>query len=187
MIRKTPKLKLKECGYSECENKFIPQRPMQTTCSVSCAIKFNDEKEVKKRVKQMESNVTKLSVYKGLARQTMQRWVRLRDEQLPCISCGTYVTNQWDGGHYYKAELYSGVIFNEINVNKQCCECNGDNMHGNPIEYRKGLIRKYGEAKVMELDVLAIQKKQYSWTRDELIEITNKYKLKIKNGDFSNA
>lgn len=178
MKRKSPKLK--KCGYSECDNKFIPQRPLQQTCSVECTLKFIDEKDVKKRVKEMESNITKLSIYEGLAKKVFQKWVRLRDEHLGCISCGTRVTEQWDGGHYHKAELYSGVIFNEMNVNKQCCYCNGPYMDGNPTGYRKGLIEKYGLEAVRELDVLAIQTKQYKFTREELTEITNKYKQKIK-------
>lgn len=185
---KVPKQrKTKICGYSECKKPFVPQRDMQPVCSVSCAIKYNEEKEIAKRLREYESNVTKLSVYEGLARTVFQTWIRLRDKHLPCISCGTFTTNQWDSGHFKKAELFSGVIFNPLNVNKQCCYCNGPKMHGNLLEYRKGLVLKIGEDKVNELEVLADQTRQYKFTRDELAEITTKYKKKIKDGDFTNS
>lgn len=182
---KLPKrIKPKKCGYSECEKLFVPQRPLQVACSIDCARKFNEEKEVKKRLREMESNVTKLSVYEGLARTVFQQWIRLRDKNVPCISCGTFETNQWDSGHYMKAELFSGVIFNPLNVNKQCCYCNGPKMHGNLIQYRIGLVKKIGEEAVNDLEVLANQTRQYKFTREELAEITTKYKKKIKDGDF---
>jgi hypothetical protein len=185
MLRKSPKQpKPKPCGYSECGKLFVPQRPFQVTCSIACARKYNEEKEVKKRVKQMESSLTKLSYYEQMAKQVFQKWVRLRDEKEGCISCYRKHSEQFDGGHYMKAEIYSGVIFNEMNVNKQCCYCNGPHMHGNLVEYRKGLVNKYGEEKVQELEVLANQTRNYKYTREELKEITIKYKTKIKNKDF---
>lgn len=183
MIRKSPKPK--KCGYSECGKTFIPQRSMQVVCSLPCSIKYNEKKEADKRHKEYKNNLTKLTICEDVARKVFQKWVRLRDELEPCISCNRTYTNQWDGGHYYKAETHSGLIFNEINVNKQCSECNGDNMHGNLIEYRKGLIKKYGEGKVQELDELSNSKRQYKFTREELSEIAIKYKDKIKNGDFT--
>lgn len=181
--RKSPKPK--RCGYSECGEKFIPQRPLQQCCSPKCAIEFNSEKEVKKRFREIENNTTTLSMFEHTAKTVFQKWCRLRDEKEPCISCKRTFTKQWDGGHYYPAGQYSGIIFNEMNVNKQCSECNGTLLHGNPIEYRKGLIQKYGEEKVKELDMLAIEKRNYKYTREELQEITIKYKLKIKHNDFT--
>ena len=180
MLKQPKRVKPKKCGYSECDKMFVPQRPMQPVCSVQCAMKYNEEKEIAKRVRECENNISKLSIYEGLARTVFQTWVRKRDAHLPCISCGTLTTEQWDGSHYLSAEQYSGVIFNPLNVNKACCYCNR-NLHGNPIGYRKGLVQKIGEEKVNELEVLANQTRQYKFTRDELAEITTKYKLKIKN------
>jgi hypothetical protein len=33
-------------------------------------------------------------------------------KQENCISCGGNEKDLWDGGHFLKAEIYSGVIFN---------------------------------------------------------------------------
>jgi len=80
----------------------------------------------------------------------------------------------------YKAELFTGLIFDERNVNKQCSECNGVNMHGNVLEYHKGLINRYGQKYVDELDAIADDNRMKKFSRQELIDIANKYKLKLK-------
>jgi hypothetical protein len=175
------KVKAKSCPV--CSKPFIPFNSLQVVCGYVCAIKYNDKKEIDKRIKQYKSNVQSLSDLESIAKKVFQTWVRRRDELLPCISCGRTESPQFDGGHFYSAEQYSGLIFNEINVNKQCCYCNRD-LYGNPLEYRKGLIERYGELAVEGLDELSNEKRQYKFTKDELKEITTKYRLKIKNRDF---
>ena len=95
-----------------------------------------------------------LPAIKKKAKSKFQEWSRYRDKDDPCISCGKTTAGQWDGGHYYKAELYSTLIFNEVNCNKQCSYCN-DYLAGNLTGYREGLINKYGQAEVESLDHLA--------------------------------
>ncbi len=117
-------------------------------------------------------------------RKVFQQWIRVRDSNLRCICCGTE-SESYDGGHYKKAELYSGVIFHPLNVNKQSVYCN-QWLNGNEAEYRIGLVKKYGTEAVEELERLAIETKGKKWIREELIEIKEKYKLKLKNNDFNN-
>ena len=114
------------------------------------------------------------------ARKVFQRFIRLRDEYENCISCGTIYANEWDGGHYLKAEIYSGLVFDEVNVNKQCDSCNRF-QDGNVVEYRKGLVRKYSEVTVLELEKNSNYRRGYKYTRQELLGIEKLYKLKIKN------
>lgn len=137
--------------------------------------KFNSEKEISKRFKEMKFSVSFEKV-KAKAKKTFQSWIRKRDERLPCISCDRTNTKQWDGGHYFKAEIYSGLIFDEMNVNKQCVYCNRD-LDGNLIQYRIGLVKKYGSYAVEGLEELAPKKKQYKYSRIELLDIINIYKL----------
>lgn len=181
---RTRSSKPKKCGYSECGKPFVPQRPLQQCCSVECALKFNDEKEVKKRIKQMENNVTTLGMLEEAARVIFQKWVRLRDEKEPCISCGIAYATTWHGSHYFDAGVFSGIIFHPMNVNKSCDQCNGY-KHGNKPGYRIGLVKKYGEEKVRELELLANEKRNYKYTKQELIDIATVYKQKIKNQDFT--
>lgn len=171
------KVKAKLCAV--CQTPFIPKQ-ITPVCSYQCARKFNEKKEVDKRVREMKKDVQSLNDLRSIARSAFQTWVRMRDKDLPCISCGKNDTQQWDGGHFLKAEIYTGLIFEEINCNKQCCYCNGPIMQGNVIEYRKGMIKKYGQTTVDELEARADLSRIYKFDRQELTEITFKYRAKIK-------
>ena len=49
-----------------------------------------------------------LSDYEADAKKVFQRWVRLRDSGLNCISCNNPNPKDWSGGHYLPAGVYSG-------------------------------------------------------------------------------
>ena len=115
-----------------------------------------------------------LSEYEKEAKKSFQQWIRIRDKELPCISCGTRKAKEWHGSHYFDANKYSGLIFNERNVHKSCNHCNVF-LHGNLLEYRKGLIERYGEAFVSELESISDANRVYKYSKTELIEIKNKY------------
>ncbi len=104
------------------------------------------------------------------AQKVFNSWIRNRDEGQLCISCNN-LGNQ--AGHYFPVKGYSIVRYDEINVNIQCAGCNLY-KHGNPQQYRIGLVRKYGEDVVKDLEERA-QRRVYKWTRDELEEIIKKY------------
>jgi hypothetical protein len=92
-----------------------------------------------------------LSQYETEAKKSFQKYVRLRDKDLPCISCNEMVKDLWDGGHYFKAELFSGLIFNEKNCHKQCRKCNRF-LGGNEIQYELIEIKKKYDGKIKELE-----------------------------------
>ena len=104
----------------------------------------------------------------------------MRDAKLPCISCGATTSSVWDAGHYKKAELYSGVIFNELNTNKQCGKCNRY-LGGNELNYRVGLIAKIGIERVLELEELAESTRVKKYSDLELLEIRTRFAHKIKS------
>lgn len=93
------------------------------------------------------------------------RWIRNRDKDKGCVSCGAEVT---EAGHYFSQGHHSSLRFNEINTNGQCTRCNRF-LHGNLINYRNGLIKRYGEEKLLLLESAARQTKK--WTRGELEQI----------------
>ena len=128
-------------------------------------------KEKKERKWELMSTVQRINK----AKQVFQKWIRKRDKDDPCISCGTVSSDLWDGGHYLKAEIYTGVIFNEMNVHKQCRKCNRF-LGGNEAQYRIALCLKYGESKVAELEKLANETRQYRWSSEELKKIIDIYK-----------
>ncbi len=166
----------KECKV--CSKPFKPFKTTQVVCSPKCATKYGKRK-VRQQKKETRDNVIKYSKLMSEAKKAFQSWVRKRDEGKPCISCGKMEAEQWDGGHYFKAEVYRGVIFNEDNVHKQCSHCNRW-LDANLIPYRANLIYKIGLIEVQELEKEADTTRQKKWSRSELIEIRDKYKKLIK-------
>lgn len=178
--------KPKKCKWSKCQKTFVPQRPLQQVCNYVCSIGYAKEKQALKEKKELDGKISKmklslktLSDYEREARKEFQKYIRLRDKNLPCISCNTPIAKQWDGGHYLKAELFTGLIFNEKNCHKQCSRCN-DLFSGNELEYREGLIKRYGIDFVNELEAIKDSSRVYKFTKEELVKIKQEYRLKIK-------
>ena len=136
-------------------------------------------KITKEKDKEKRESMKSISRLIQEARVPFQKWIRLRDVNYGCISCNSLNVKLWHGGHYFKAEIYRGLIFNEINVNKQCEKCNTYGG-GNEAGYRLGLIKKYGEEKVKELENISDENRTYKYTREEIKEIKKKYLLKLK-------
>jgi hypothetical protein len=111
---------------------------------------------------------------KKLATIHFNRFIRERDKEMGCISCGGKVEQ---AGHFYSAGHNAGLRFNEKNVNGQCVRCNHF-LSGNLNEYRKRLIERIGLTEVQKLDDTAafFKRNGYKWQREVLIEIINKYK-----------
>lgn len=102
---------------------------------------------------------------RSASRQTVMRkaddafsmFIRTRDAQafegraFRCISCGRVLSiDQADCGHYVNRQHMS-LRFSELNCHAQCRKCNRF-MEGNIQDYRKGLIGKIGEQKVLLLE-----------------------------------
>jgi hypothetical protein len=186
MISSIKAKKPKDKACKKCDKVFSPRVPLQSVCSPTCAIELAKEKAEKKEAKDWKERkieglekLKTLGEYEHDARVYFQQWIRLRDKDLPCISCGR-IADRYDGGHWLKAELYSGLIFHEDNCNKQCSRpCNKD-LHGNEANYRIGLVKKIGEARVKWLEENKDRLRTYSYEKEELIEIKKKYIKKIK-------
>ena len=99
-------------------------------------------------------------------------FIRARDKELGCISCGAEVEQ---AGHYHSQGHHSALRYDPINTNGQCRRCNMF-LSGNLIKYRQGLVRKYGEQTVLELEEKANTNRLKKWSRAELEEIITKYK-----------
>ena len=107
------------------------------------------------------------------AQQIFNRYIRTRDEGLPCISCGSNNGNQ--AGHYFSVKGFSALRFNEWNIQLQCAGCNLF-KHGNQAMYRIGLVERIGEKAVNELEYEAVNNRVKKWSRTELNELIEKYK-----------
>jgi hypothetical protein len=177
-----------------CLDKYEPKYFLQKCCSkTECMIAWSmqvvaKQKEDYKKKKKQEWNKEKivlkeklktLSQYEAEAKKSFQKWIRLRDNNLPCISCGTKSSELVDGGHFKKAEIYSGVIFNENNCHSQCRKCNRF-LGGNELMYREGLVKRYSSEFVESIEQLANETRQYKWTKEQLIAKKLQYDILIK-------
>lgn len=174
-------MKQKIC--KSCKKKFTPERQFQTTCCFECASNYakenaikNAQKNKRKEIKQLKDN--DIAVLKRLAQTTINKYIRLRDNMLPCISCGYFGDNrQWHAGHYMPMGSNGAIRYHEDNIHKQCSICN-NHLSGNLANYRLNLIQKIGLEKV---EWLESQKQPKKWTLEELREIITKYREKIKD------
>lgn len=144
-------------------------------------VKAKNWKEEKAKMKE---SVKRLSDYENEAKKSFQKWIRLRDKVLACISCDNINVKEWHASHYFDCNRFSGLIFDPRNVHKSCDYCNVY-LSGNLIEYRQGLIKRHGIEFVEQLESEANSKRVYKYTKQELIDIKKKYDLKIKNKDYS--
>jgi hypothetical protein len=113
------------------------------------------------------------SDYLKEAQAAFNAYVRVRDKDDACISCGNYVLNDqigggWDCGHFRSRGSAPHLAFNLWNAHKQCVKCNRF-LSGNVAEYRKGLIKKIG-----------IEKVDFIESCQEFTEITSEYAQRIK-------
>lgn len=106
------------------------------------------------------------------------KYIRLRDRNRPCISCG--IRSVSDAGHYWSTQQCPNpsMRYNEKNVNGQCAYCNRMNQ-GASQGYREGLIRKYGPGVIEELDIVRSVGKTV-WAGFEYLAMIDHYKKKCK-------
>ncbi len=169
-----------------CKEKFTPVQFAQAVCGYKCAMvhsytlrKQKEQKEWKQEKAVLKEKLKTLSQYEAEAKISFQKWVRLRDKNQNCISCGINDTELFDGGHFKKAEIYSGVIFDPNNCHKQCRKCNRF-LGGNELNYRQGLILRYGIEYTDAIEKKANETRNYKFTKEELIAKKMQFDILIK-------
>ena len=154
-------------------------RPLQKVCSMPCAIEHSralNAKKERKEIKEKKAKLKSRAEYLKEAQAVFNKFIRMRDESQPCISCGRHHTGQYHAGHYRTVGAAPELRFNETNCHKQCSVCN-NHLSGNLLEYRRGLMAKIGIDKVEWLEGKHEAKK---YTIEEILEIKKLYQRKIK-------
>ncbi len=112
------------------------------------------------------------------------QYIRLRDclkttgdvNYGKCITCGRLVgITRADAGHFI-SRRFNSTLFDEKNVHLQCKQCNA--FGGHPLEYRRQIVKLYGEGYDTQLEDKATEIKKF--TPQDLIDLTEYYKNKIK-------
>ena len=176
-------MKTRKCKY--CRQQFQPYTTLQKNCfepdCVTAWIQETKEKNWKKKKAKLKMDLMTIQDYIKLAQQVFNKWINLRDKGLPCISCGKPINGRVNASHYFNANNHWNVRFNEFNVHSSCITCN-QYLSGNLIEYRSRLINKIGIEQLTLLELEANKTRKF--TIDELKQIINKYKLKIKQHEL---
>lgn len=168
------KQKLKICKTCKDE-KFIFSNGECKECSAKSKLLIKKPVTKKKLVT--------LAKLKKEARYWFQRWIRLRDLNKTCIYGSGVVLNDiktYDACHYLKFELYPEAGFDENNVHGGS---KGENIRDCTIRYRNGLISRYSEDFVKQLEERYVINRSttFKWDRSFLEEISNKYKNLCKD------
>lgn len=154
-----PAFKPRACKV--CKTKFTPTRGFVSWCSPECGFELASEiarkkaekaakaERVEHRAKLADSK--KLSHWIGLTEKVVHAYIHARDRGMPCISCGTNSTVQWEAGHWLTKGARPELRFVVEQINLQCHRCNV-HLSGNQAAYRVGLVKKIGEARVQELE-----------------------------------
>jgi len=177
MSKMQTKLKTKKC--KACNEKFVYFSSLQKVCSVACSLKHvrNEErKEFNRETKRRKQAIKSRSDWLREVQQVFNKYIRLRDSNLPCISCARHHNGQYHAGHYKTVGANPELRFNEINCHKQCAPCN-NHLSGNITNYRIELSKRIGDEKLKELEGPHEPKK---YTIEELKELKKVYQQKIK-------
>ena len=137
-------IKPKKCKV--CRTEFTPNKPLQQVCGFECALELAKNKRiktVKKEVKEAKLKLKSRSDWLKDTQVTFNKYIRLRDQDDGCISCGSKSAFAYHAGHYRSIGSAGHLRFNEHNCHRQCSACN-THLSGNLIRYRSGLIRKIG-------------------------------------------
>jgi hypothetical protein len=175
---------LAECSI--CAKPFVRQKPLQAVCSFACAVKVS--RQAKKARQEVDKGLREAFKERKERAKTRGDWlketqtainayVRVRDKDLPCVSCGRHHDGQWHAGHYLSTGARPELRFDERNIHKQCQPCN-THLHGNLLLYRVELIRRIGLEEVERLEGPQTPKK---YTIPDLKQIRDEYREKLRN------
>ena len=180
MNQKPPKCK-------HCREPILNARnSLVRSCSIECAValarkeserlwKRQTALERKSRREAKERLKTRRDWLKE-AQAAFNRWVRVRDHGLPCISCGRYHKGAWDAGHYRSVGACSALRFHPDNCHAQCVPCN-QHKSGNIIEYRIGLLARIGQVR---LDWIEVHHEPAKWTIEQLKQVKAEFTAKAR-------
>lgn len=197
--------KPKTCGNKACRKKFVPDRPFQEGCGIPCAIVIGQEKLTKKRDKEVREQRKQEKAARAQHREAKAKlktrnqhladtqdafnaYIRERDFDLPCVSCGNpnppmTVGGQWDAGHFRTRGAHPELRFNEDNCHKQCKKCNGGSGRFSKVDAQVAARFELELMQRIGADRLAVIKGPHEpakWTIEELNALKKHYRAETR-------
>lgn len=185
-LKQAKKPKQKKCRF--CGFTFLPARPLQIACDLSCAValgKRQTEKALAKAAKiERAADREKIAELKPLQywlKRTQKAVNELRRAQdlaagYGCITCDTHDAEEWHAGHCISVGASSAERFTYTNIHLQCRQCNYFGA-GKAQEYWTRMPARVGQA---ETDRLKNAPRSRKWTREECQSIESAAKAKLK-------
>jgi hypothetical protein len=137
-----------------------------------------DARDWTKQKRELKDKLLTHKDYLQLLQKVFNQYIRLRDKDLGCISCGTRKDVEYAAGHFYPT-TYQFLRFNEDNVHKQCNKHCNMMLRGNLNEYRPALELKIGVERLQWLHAHRHDKLDLSIP--EIKDLIKFYKLKTKS------
>jgi len=138
---------------------------IKSFCSFEHLIEFTRSKPAKEIARKAVKRDTKAKLdslktasdYIKEAQVAFNSYIRVRDKNKQCISCGclpgdTVQGGKFDAGHYRSRGSASHLRYHLFNCHSQCVKCNRY-LSGNVVEYRKGLIARIGAKRVEQIEM----------------------------------
>lgn len=178
----------RKCGG--CGNRFRPEGntfpgPV-AWCSPECglvvarkrvpAVKAHQKRQERKEHKEAKQRIKTRSEWLKEAQNAVNAYVRERDKDLPCVSCGRHHQGQYHAGHYRSVGSEPALRFEVLQIWKQCAPCN-NHLSGNLIPYRAELLRRVGAETLAWIEGPHEAKK---YSIDDLRAIRDEYRAKLK-------
>lgn len=172
---------MKKCRV--CKEMFNQRTSLQMTCTPRCAIAYAQTKKGKDHAKkarradmrEFKAKAKSRGDWMKEAQVEFNKFIRLRDAELPCISCGI-TAGQMHSSHYRSVGACPELRFSEVNAHKACAQCN-TMKSGNIIEYRIELLKR---TSMMTVDWIEGPHEAKNYTIEDLKEIKAQYKAKWK-------
>ena len=135
-----------------CLRPFEPRfSTLQSVCGLRCALKIPalERKAERAATNARRDKIKTRTDWAKEAQEQVNRYVRLRDHHLGCISCDKPASwpGQWHASHFRSVGAASAVRFHLWNIRKSCSVCNNWKS-GNLSEYEPRLRALIGDERV---------------------------------------
>ncbi len=140
------------------------------------AVKARQASQERKESREAKQRIKTRSEWLRECQIAFNAFVRERDKNLPCVSCGSGNDVKQNAGHYRSVGSCPELRFEPLQVWKQCEHCNSYKS-GNLILYRQELLRRVGPETLAWIEG-PHEPKHY--TIDDLKAIKAEYKAKLK-------
>ena len=122
-----------------------------------------------------------LGTFANLVAADLQKAIRMESSNdkgiCQCVTCGKRDHyKRMNAGHFIGSRVQS-ILFVEDNIHVQCVSCN-QHESGNRDVYLAYMLETYGPEKVQELR--ALKHSGYKYTREQLADMRETYKARIK-------